>query len=362
MTETVPILEMRGITKRFPGTVANDKIDLDVLPGEVHALLGENGAGKSTLMNILYGLIGPDEGEIRQDGEVAVIRDPADAIRRGIGMVHQHFMLVPVLTVAENVILGQETIGLPGMINLDEATRRIKTLADQLGFQIDPRTRVDQPERRPAAAGGDPQGALPRGEGPRARRADRGPDAAGDQRDLRRPPPPQGRGDEHHLHHPQARRGPGNRGPDHGHPAWPGRGRAPAGRNERAGARRADGRPGGLPCRRPGRVAPRRAGPPRRGAPSQGRSRAGGRPRRRLRGSGRRDLRDRRRRRERPGRADRVARGAPQAQRRQGHARGQRRDGHVDAQPAQTRRHVRPRGPPAFRPRAELLASRTTSS
>jgi ABC-type uncharacterized transport system ATPase subunit len=144
MTDGPPILEMRGITKRFPGTVANDRIDLDILPGEIHALLGENGAGKSTLMNILYGLLGPDEGEILHDGQVATIHDPADAIRRGIGMVHQHFMLVPVLTVAENVILGQETIGLPGMIDRAEAERRIKTLADELGFHLDPRVRVDQ--------------------------------------------------------------------------------------------------------------------------------------------------------------------------------------------------------------------------
>src|SRR3990170_375433 len=94
-----PALEMRGITKRFPGTLANDKIDLEVRPGEIHALLGENGAGKSTLMNILYGLLAPDEGEILIDGQSVAIRDPADAIARGIGMVHQHFMLVPVLTV-----------------------------------------------------------------------------------------------------------------------------------------------------------------------------------------------------------------------------------------------------------------------
>jgi ABC-type uncharacterized transport system ATPase subunit len=144
MTDSLPILEMRGITKRFPGIVANDSIDLDVRAGEVLALLGENGAGKSTLMNVLYGLLGPDEGEILIDGESVVIRDPADAIRRGIGMVHQHFMLVPVLTVAENVILGQETTGLPGILDLDEAEKRIRALAEQLGFHIDPRARIDQ--------------------------------------------------------------------------------------------------------------------------------------------------------------------------------------------------------------------------
>jgi general nucleoside transport system ATP-binding protein len=144
MTDSVPILEMRGITKRFPGTVANDHIDLDVQVGEVHALLGENGAGKSTLMNILYGLVAPDEGEILIDGQPVTIHDPADAIRRGIGMVHQHFMLVPVLTVAENVILGQETVVGPGILDPTAAERRIRALAEQLGFHIDPRARIDQ--------------------------------------------------------------------------------------------------------------------------------------------------------------------------------------------------------------------------
>ena len=99
-------LEMLGITKRFPGVLANDHIDFDVRSGEVHALLGENGAGKSTLMKILYGLYHQDEGEIRLNGEVISIHSPADAIRNGIGMIHQHFMLVPTLTVAENVALG----------------------------------------------------------------------------------------------------------------------------------------------------------------------------------------------------------------------------------------------------------------
>src|SRR5688500_19322182 len=114
MSDNTPVLEMHDITKRFPtGTVANDAIELDLNEREIHALLGENGAGKSTLMNILYGLVTPDAGEIRIDGQPVVIREPADGIARGIGMVHQHFMLVPVLSGAENVVVGQECSG-PG--------------------------------------------------------------------------------------------------------------------------------------------------------------------------------------------------------------------------------------------------------
>ncbi len=145
MSEAPPVLEMRGITKRFQtGTLANDDIALTVRRGEIHALLGENGAGKSTLMNILYGLVTPDAGEIRIDGERVAIHDPAEAIARGIGMVHQHFMLVPVLTVAENVVLGQEIVRAGELLDLGEASRRIRELAARLGFDVDPSSRVNQ--------------------------------------------------------------------------------------------------------------------------------------------------------------------------------------------------------------------------
>ena len=142
-TSSPPRLQMRGITKRFPGVVANDHIDLDLKPGEIHALLGENGAGKSTLMNILYGLSTPDEGEVLLDGSPVVIADPADAIARGIGMVHQHFMLIPVLTVAENILLGAETMANPIFLDRREARRRIIELGKQFGFEIDPDAKVE---------------------------------------------------------------------------------------------------------------------------------------------------------------------------------------------------------------------------
>jgi ABC-type uncharacterized transport system ATPase subunit len=144
MTEPArpPTLEMRGITKRYPGVVANDHIDLDVRPGEVHALLGENGAGKSTLMNILYGLATPDEGEILIDGKPVSIRDPNDAIDRGISMVHQHFMLVPVLTVAENILLGDEPMANPVFLDRTAAHVRIRELGKRFGFEVDPDAKV----------------------------------------------------------------------------------------------------------------------------------------------------------------------------------------------------------------------------
>ncbi len=137
-----PALEMRGITKRYPGVLANDKIDLQVRPGEIHALLGENGAGKSTLMNILYGLAKPDEGEILLDGQPVQIAGPSDAIRRGISMVHQHFMLVPVLSVAENIMLGEETMAGPLFLDRAAAHRQIEALGKRFGFELDPEEKV----------------------------------------------------------------------------------------------------------------------------------------------------------------------------------------------------------------------------
>jgi ABC-type uncharacterized transport system ATPase subunit len=135
------LLELRGITKRFPGTVANDHVDFELAKGEVHALLGENGAGKSTLMNILYGLYHPDEGEIRLNGKRVRIESPRDAIDRGIGMVHQHFMLIPVMTVAENIVLATEPTKGP-FLDLASAEERVRELSRQYGLTVRPEAKV----------------------------------------------------------------------------------------------------------------------------------------------------------------------------------------------------------------------------
>ncbi len=131
-------LELRGITKRFPGVVANDNVNLSIRSGEVLALVGENGAGKSTLMNILYGLYHADEGEIVVDGQSVTFASPGDAIDAGIGMVHQHFMLVPVFTVAENVVLGVEPTSALGKIERAEADREVEEISAEYGLDVDP--------------------------------------------------------------------------------------------------------------------------------------------------------------------------------------------------------------------------------
>jgi ABC-type uncharacterized transport system ATPase subunit len=138
------VLELRGITKRFPGIVADDHVDFDLRRGEVHALLGENGAGKSTLMNILYGLYKPDEGEIRVDGRRVAFGSAKDAIAAGIGMVHQHFMLIPVMTVAENIVLGMEPVREGVFLDEGAAARRVRDLSSAFGLALDPDQQVEK--------------------------------------------------------------------------------------------------------------------------------------------------------------------------------------------------------------------------
>ncbi|GIV78486.1 MAG: ABC transporter [Litorilinea sp.] len=137
-----PVLEARHITKLFPGVVANEDVNLQLYPGEILALLGENGAGKSTLMNILYGLYRPTEGEIWVNGRPVTLSSPKDAIALGIGMVHQHFQLVPVMTVAENVMLGSESVR-GGFLDVEAVARRIRELSDRYGLAVDPYALVE---------------------------------------------------------------------------------------------------------------------------------------------------------------------------------------------------------------------------
>ncbi|MEW6085655.1 MAG: ABC transporter ATP-binding protein [Chloroflexota bacterium] len=145
MTNNEAVLEAKGITKRFPGVLANDHVDFDLRRGEIHALLGENGAGKSTLMNILYGLYKPDEGEVTVEGSQMQLNSSRDAIHHGIGMVHQHFMLIPVFTVTENIMLGAETdhratSNEAPLVKLDrkEVAQKVKDLSHQYGLDVDP--------------------------------------------------------------------------------------------------------------------------------------------------------------------------------------------------------------------------------
>lgn len=137
-------LELRGITKRFGSLVANDHIDLTVEPGEIHCLLGENGAGKSTLMNVLYGLYQADDGEVLLDDEIVHFAGPGDAMAAGIGMVHQHFMLIPVFTVAENVMLGHEATKAGGILDLATARAKVREISERFGFDVDPDALVDE--------------------------------------------------------------------------------------------------------------------------------------------------------------------------------------------------------------------------
>ena len=143
MTDNNIVLQAKGITKRFPGVLANDKVDFDLKKGEIHVLLGENGAGKTTLMNILYGLYNQDEGEMLVNGKAVKINDPNDSIALGIGMVHQHFMLIPVFTVAENIMLGDETTK-RGMLDRKTVSAKVKELSHQYGLDVEPEALVGQ--------------------------------------------------------------------------------------------------------------------------------------------------------------------------------------------------------------------------
>jgi general nucleoside transport system ATP-binding protein len=141
--DEVPVLELRGITKQFPGVLANDHIDFDLRRGEVHALLGENGAGKSTLMSILYGLYTADSGEILMNGNPVTISSPKDAINLGIGMVHQHFMLIPVMTVTENIVLANEPVHAGVLLDENAAEQRVEEVARTFKFAVDPHARIE---------------------------------------------------------------------------------------------------------------------------------------------------------------------------------------------------------------------------
>ena len=216
MPGDAPALELRGITKRFGALVANDAIDFELRRGEIHALLGENGAGKSTLMNVLYGLHQPDEGEIRLDGEPVRIDSPRRAIGLGIGMVHQHFMLVPVMTVAENLVLGAE----PQQAGRCSTTRRRRparaSSRERFGLAVDPDATVED-----LGVGAQQRveilRALFRGaQGARARRADRRADRAGGAGPVRGPARADGGRHVGRLHLAQAQRGARRRRPRHG--------------------------------------------------------------------------------------------------------------------------------------------------
>lgn len=137
MADTIPVLEVMNITKQFPGVLANDDVSITLNKGEIHTILGENGAGKSTLLNIIYGLYRPDKGEIRVEGKPIELNSSHDAIKHGIGMVHQHFMLVPVFTVTENIVLGAE-VTKAGLLNMREARKKVRQLSKEYGLEVDP--------------------------------------------------------------------------------------------------------------------------------------------------------------------------------------------------------------------------------
>ena len=237
-------VELRGIVKRFPGVVANDGVDFDLRAGEVHALLGENGAGKSTLMNILAGLYRPDEGWMWVGGQSVDFGSPRDAIAAGLGMVHQHFTLVPSQTVTENVLLGLERPRF--RLRLQRIRRGDRRPGGHLRLAGRSASQGLAALGRRAAARRDPEDALPRGPRPDHGRADGRARAAGGRRALRDAAHDDRQRPLHRLHQPQARRGAGHRRSRHGHAARQGHcRRAAGGRRDQGGPGPTDGRAGG---------------------------------------------------------------------------------------------------------------------
>ena len=253
---TDAVLALIGITKQFPGVLANDHVDFDLLEGEVHALLGENGAGKSTLMNILYGLYHPDAGEIHLKGKKTSFASAKDAIEAGIGMVHQHFMLIPVMTVAENIVLAEEPTYAGVMLDIGEARKRVRELSDRYGLAVDPDAQIEditvaQQQRveilKALYRGAEilvldePTAVLTPQEATRALR------------DHRRA---EGAGEVDHLHQPQAPRGARGRRPDHGSPARQDDRHGSCGGRDRGEPREDDGRARGAAARGQGAATP----------------------------------------------------------------------------------------------------------
>ena len=202
---------MRGVTKRFPGVVANDDVSFEVARGEVHALLGENGAGKTTLMNVLTGLYRPDEGKIEVGGRPVELHSPRDAIAAGIGMVHQHFRLVETLTVAENIALADRQA--PFLLRGREAERQVELTAEALHMPVDPGAKIWQLSVGEQQRVEIMKAVTERLARPDPRRADGGADAAGGAGAVRDAAGDGRRGPLGHLHHAQAARGDGGRRP-----------------------------------------------------------------------------------------------------------------------------------------------------
>ena len=324
----------------------------------MHALLGENGAGKSTLMNILYGLYHPDEGEILIKGSPVRLGSPSAAIDAGVGMVHQHFMLIPVMTVAENIVLAEEPTR-EGVL-LDMRGGGAARAGDLRPLRPRGRPGCAHPghHRRPAAARRDPQGALSRRRHPRPRRAHRGAHAAGGTGALRGRATADGARQVDHLHLAQAQRGARDRRPDHRAPPRQADRDAARARRDGGEPRAPDGRSRGPAPRREDAGAAVGAAAPDRGPQRLRRPRDREGARRHVRRAGGRDRRPRRDRRERPDGADRRDHGPLRRLRRDGERRRRGRDARVAARPPRGRDRPHPGGPSAPRARARVLDRR----